>query len=230
MTTKGIDKLIITSPYEEPKEHWLYIRETQAFERKPGRRQSGYWQATTRTVNNFDDPGEFQEIELVNKIRPRVKRWKENGYPNITGITRKLLQFWNNHEQRTSKLFWCQLEAVETAVWLAEASPAEKQGIEIPSDASGWERWCFKLATGTGKTVVMAMMITWQVLNKIANPKDPRFSKNILIVAPGITVRDRLQVLKPESPENFYQLLTNVTKKKEELFKLCLPNTTSNQI
>ncbi|HOW59345.1 MAG TPA: DEAD/DEAH box helicase family protein [Candidatus Omnitrophota bacterium] len=205
MSQKGIDQLIICSPYEEPKEHWHYIRETQSFERHAGRRESGYWRATVRTARNFDDPGEFQEIELVNKIRPRVKAWKENGYPNVTGVTRKLLQFWTDNSQRESKLFWCQLEAVETAIWLTEASPAEKQGIEIPADGSGWERQCLKLATGTGKTVVMAMLISWQALNKIANSKDPRFSKNILVVAPGITVRDRLQVLKPENAENFYQ-------------------------
>lgn len=205
MSQKGIDQLIICSPYEEPREHWHYIPETQLFERHPGRRESGYWRASTKTARNFEDPGEFREIELVNKIRPRVARWRENGYPNITGVTRKLLEFWKDSSQRQNRLFWCQLEAVETAVWLTEASPAEKQGIEIPADGSGWERQCFKLATGTGKTVVMGMMIAWHALNKIANPKDPRFSKNILIIAPGITVRDRLQVLKPESSENFYQ-------------------------
>ncbi|MFH1259096.1 MAG: DEAD/DEAH box helicase family protein [Elusimicrobiota bacterium] len=203
----GIDQLIIASPFEEPKEHWLYIRETQEFERKSGRRKSGYWRSTVRTANNFDDPGEFIEIELVNKIRPRVQAWRENGYPNITGVTRKLLQFWRDPTQRDrgQRLFWCQLEAVETAVWLAEANPAEKQGIEIPNDGSDWERQCLKLATGTGKTVVMAMLIAWQALNKLANTKDARYSKNILVVAPGLTVRDRLQVLLPENTDNFYQ-------------------------
>ncbi len=205
MAQKGIDQLIINSPFEEPKEHWLYIRETQEFERKPGRRKSGYWRATAKTARNIDDPGEFIEIELVNKVRPRVKQWKENNYPNVTGVTRKLLDFWNDKSQREQRLFWCQLEAVETAIWLTEASPAEKQGIEIPNDGGLWERQCLKLATGTGKTVVMAMLIAWQALNKIANSKDPRFSKNVLIVAPGLTVRDRLQVLLPSNEDNFYQ-------------------------
>jgi len=57
MPTKTIDQLIINSPYNEPKEYWLYIREKQEFERVLGRRKSGYWRATTRTVTNFDDPG-----------------------------------------------------------------------------------------------------------------------------------------------------------------------------
>src|SRR3990167_5112604 len=120
-TQKTIDQLIISGPYEEPQEHWLYIRESQEFKRMPGRRKSGYWRATGRTAGNFDDPGEFVEIELVNKIRPRVKQWRENGYPNVTGTTRKLLEFWNDPTQRDQRLFWCQLEAAETAIWLVEA-------------------------------------------------------------------------------------------------------------
>lgn len=202
---KEIDHLIITSPYEEPTEHWAYVREKQEFERRSGRRPAGYWRATARTARNYDDPGEFVEISLVNKIRPRVKAWREAGYPNITGVTKKLLEYWHDPSQRELQLFWCQFEAVETAIWLAEASDAEKQGIEIPSDGE-WERQSLKLATGTGKTVVMAMLISWQALNKIANPQDPRFSKHFLIVAPGLTVRDRLQVLLPDNPENFYQM------------------------
>ncbi len=205
MSQKVIDQLIINNPYEEPRSHWLYIRESQSFERKDGRRKSGYWRAQLRTSRNYDDPGEFVEIPLVNQIRPRIKEWRENNYPNVTGITRKLLQFWWEREHRQQPLFWCQLEAIETAIWLTEASPAEKQGLGIPKDAGEWERQCLKLATGTGKTVVMAMLIAWQALNKITNPKDPRFSKNILIVAPGLTVRDRLQVLLPSNEENFYQ-------------------------
>jgi len=73
MSSKSIDQLIINNPYEEPKEHWLYIRESQSFERKTGRRKSGYWRATSRNRGDSEDPGEFIEIPLINKIRPRVK-------------------------------------------------------------------------------------------------------------------------------------------------------------
>lgn len=203
--SKTIDKLIITSPYVEPKEHWSYVRETQEFELREGRRKSGYWRSSARTSANYDDPGEFVEIELVNKIRPRVTAWREKGYPNITGVTKKLLEYWKDASARDNPLFWCQIEAIETAIWLAEAPESEKQGIEIPENGGDWQRLCLKLATGTGKTVVMSMLIAWQALNKLANPKDARFSKHILIIAPGLTVRDRLQVLLPENPENFYQ-------------------------
>ncbi len=203
--SKVIDQLIINSPYEEPKKHWTYVRESQEFDLKEGRRKSGYWRASARTSANYDDPGEFVEIELVNKIRPRVAAWREKGYSNITGVTKKLLDYWCLPTARDSRLFWCQLEAMETAIWLMEAPESEKQGIDIPNSGANWQRMCLKLATGTGKTVVMAMLIAWQALNKIANPKDPRFSKHILIIAPGLTVRDRLQVLLPENPDNFYQ-------------------------
>lgn len=203
--TKEIDQLIINGPYEEPQEHWLYIRESQSFERRSGRRKAGYWKATTRTSQGYDDPGEFVEIELVNKIRPRVSEWREKDYPNVTGTTRRLLKYWNDPAQRELQPFWCQLEAVETAIWLMEATPAEKQGIEIPQDGE-WIRECLKLATGTGKTVVMAMLIAWQTLNKLASPQDSRFSKHVLVIAPGITVRDRLRVLLPSNEENFYQM------------------------
>lgn len=199
-----ISQLIINSPFVTPKHHWLYNRETGEFTLEDGRRPAGYYRISQRNSSNREDQGEFVPIELVNKIRPRVDAWRAQGYPNVTRITKDLLDYWNNADVRKFPPFFCQLEAVETAIWLTEASDADKQGIEIPKDQD-LERLCFKLATGTGKTVVMAMIIAWQSLNKIANQRDTRFSKNILIMAPGITVKDRLQVLVPNSEDNFYE-------------------------
>ena len=200
-----IDKLIINNPYEEPKKYWLYNRETKSFELKNGRRKSGYWKKSDEKLDE-SDPGQFIEIDLVNRIRPRVKKWREDDYPNVTPTTKRLLNFWKDKNQREQNQnpFFCQMEAVETAIWLTEALDSEKQGIENIRDGN-WIRECFKLATGTGKTVVMSMLITWTVLNKIASPKDPRYSKNILIVTPGITVKDRLSVLNPSRDDNFYK-------------------------
>lgn len=202
---KTIDTLIINSPYEEPTRHWKYIPETREFELVEGRRPSGYWRASGRHAKNYEDPGEFVPIQLVNVIRQRVRKWRKEGYPNTTNVTRQLLQYWTDIETREQRFFFCQLEAVETAIWLTEAPENQKQGIEIIGDGSEWMRLCLKLATGTGKTVVMAMLIVWQALNKIAASRDNRFSKNILIIAPGLTVKDRLQVLLPEREDNFYQ-------------------------
>ena len=89
-------------------------------------------------------------------------------------------------------------------IWLTEASPAERQGIDIPSDGGDFTRVCAKMATGSGKTIVMAMLIAWQVLNKVTYPQDKRYSKNIFIVAPGLTVRNRLKVLVPDNPDGDY--------------------------
>ena len=214
-----IDQLILNNPYIEPSQHWLYNTTTQEFNLQNGRRDSGYWKQSEKKIDQ-NDPGEFIKIDLVNKIRPRVQKWREDGYPNVSIVTKRLLNFWKDNTQReqNQRPFFCQFEAVETAIWLCEALEVEKQGITIPRDGE-LIRECFKLATGTGKTVVMSMIITWQVLNKLASPKDTRFSKNILIIAPGITVKDRLDVLKPSHPENFYKEFRIVD---EEMWKKLL--------
>lgn len=205
MARTTIDRLIINSPYEEPKKHWRYDRETRTFELVEGRRPAGYVVATPGS-KSFDDPGIFVEIPLVNQIRPRVKAWREAGYPGITSITRWLLAHWHDPEEfDRRRFFFCQLEAVETLIWLTEAPAAERVGIEIPGDGGDFDRRCCKMATGTGKTIVMAMVIAWHILNKVANPQDARFSKNVLVVAPGLTVKKRLAVLEPAGAGNYYE-------------------------
>jgi type III restriction enzyme len=146
---------------------------------------------------------DFVPIELVNTIRQRVKDWREHGYPGVTPITRQLLNYWNN-PKRERKLFFCQREAAETLIWLIESSPADKQGINIPKDGE-LTRYACKMATGSGKTVVMGMVVAWQVLNKLANPQDRRFSDAVLFVCPNLTIRERLQVLLPWSQGNYYE-------------------------
>lgn len=202
---KNINKLIINSPYVEPQQYWEYIRDTREFILQEGRRPAGYVVAS-ESSKSFDDPGIFVEIDLVNTIRPRIKKWREDGYPGVTGITKRLLQHWQDPEERKDRrFFFCQLEAIETLIWLTEAPEADKTGIDIPSDGGEFSRWCNKMATGSGKTVVMSQLIAWNVLNKVANGKDNRFSKNVLVVAPGLTVRNRLSVLNPTDPENYYE-------------------------
>ena len=199
-----IDKLIVNSPFEEPQQYWAYDRTDRMFHLKSGRRPAGYIIASGSS-KTFDDPGEFKSIELVNKIRQRVQEWKDNDYPGITGITRRLLEHWYAPEERKDmRFFFCQLEAIETIIWLTEAPESEKTGLEIPNDGGIFPRLCSKMATGTGKTVVMAMLIAWQVINKITYPQDKRFSKYVFIVAPGLTVKSRLKVLHPTDENNYY--------------------------
>ncbi|MDQ3020584.1 MAG: DEAD/DEAH box helicase family protein [Bacteroidota bacterium] len=203
MASSSIDKLIINSPYSEPSHYWKYDRDARTFSLEEGRRPAGYVIAS-ESSRSFDDPGRFIEIPLVNLIRPRIKKWKEEGYPGVSGITKRLLEHWNELDIRTNRFFFCQLEAIETLIWLLEAPESEKVGIDIPSDGGEFRRLCSKMATGSGKTIVMAMLIAWQVLNKVTYPQDPKFSKNIFIVAPGLTVKNRLQVLLPFGENNFY--------------------------
>jgi type III restriction enzyme len=201
-----IDRLIINSPYEEPERYWRYNRESRTFTLVEGERRPAGYVIASESSKSFDDPGEFVEIPLVNQIRPRVKAWRKAGYPGVTGITKRLLEQWVNPEEfETRRFFFCQLEAVETIIWLSEAPAAEKVGIEVPSDGGQFKRLCAKMATGSGKTIVMAMVIAWHILNKVTYPQDSRFSKNVLVIAPGLTVKSRLAVLEPSHPANYYE-------------------------
>jgi type III restriction enzyme len=202
MSTKAIDRLIVNSPFVEPTKYWTYEQQTAGFVLNDGRRKAGFVRSSGS--GRVDDPGIFVPFELPNVIRDRVRTWREKGYPNTTSITRRLLEHWNDPSQRQFQFFFCQIEAIETLIWLTESSLADKQGVRIPSDGGPFQRLCSKMATGSGKTTVMAMLIAWHVLNKTANNQDPRFSKNVLIVGPGLTVKQRLQVLKPSQSNNYY--------------------------
>jgi type III restriction enzyme len=203
-----IDQLIVNGPYDEPTSHWRYDRESRTFSLEPGRRPAGYVVATPGS-KSFDDPGVFRPLPLVNRIRPRVKAWREAGYPGVTGTTLRLLQHWRDAELwEERRFFFCQLEAIETLIWLPEAPAGERQGIDQDLAAAGdggpFPRLCAKMATGSGKTLVMAMAIAWHILNRVANPQDVRFSKHVLVIAPGLTVRKRLAVVDPTDPGNYY--------------------------
>lgn len=199
----GIDKLIINSAFREPEHHWKYDMNGQTFIQEVGRRPAGYFVAGQGT-NQYNDIGRFIELPLVNKIRPRVKTWRENGYPGVTGVTKALLEHWNDKDARPYQFFFCQMDAIETIIWLTEAPDSEKVGIDIPGDGGLFRRICTKLCTGGGKTTVMAMLIAWMVCNKVSYPQDKRFSKYVFIVAPGLTVRNRLQVLQTGGADNYY--------------------------
>ena len=200
-----IDKLIINSPFEEPSQHWDFEKTKGKHFIKEGRRPAGYVIAPQSTKHQ--EMGDFITLSLVNKIRTRVKTWRTAGYPGVTAITKRLLEFWNKKgaDGRTNEFFFCQKSAIETLIWLKEAPHSEKVGINIPKDGGAFERLCCKMATGTGKTYVMAMAITWQILNKTAYPKDPRFSKYVFIVAPNLTVKSRFSVLDFNNPKNYYE-------------------------
>ena len=215
-----IENPIINSPFDEPTRHFRFDDEGITNEIVEGRRISSYFipiaQPRRRGSQQLPFDTEWtqdriEENKLVNHIRQRVGLWREGGYLGVTPTTRTLFDYWTDPD-RERKLFFCQIEALETAIYITEV--AKKYGdawieneLREANDTSnpGLPRMAFKMATGSGKTVVMAMLIAWQALNKLANPQDARFSDTFLIVTPGITIRDRLRVLLPNDPENYYR-------------------------
>lgn len=191
--------LIINNPYLKPEQHWGEPQNDGSLPIVPERRKAGYEIFDPRNQSK-----RFVELKQVNNIRKRVDDWREAGYPGVTSVTRRLLEHWHDATQRELPFYFCQLEAIETLIWWVEAQESFKQGIELQGDGGEWQRLCNKMATGTGKTTVMAMIITWQTLNAVTFPKRKEFSKAIFIVTPGITVKERLQVLYPGHVQNYY--------------------------
>jgi type III restriction enzyme len=209
MSNYQVPEPIINSPFEEPKEHWNIV-EGETPQLLPDRRPAIYFYRDPKAKAGKDyrgDRGTPIELKLVNLIRERVKAWRIAEYPGVTRTTNELLQWWRR-DGREVRLFFAQIEAAETIIFLNEARADFRQGIEIPRDEPGEEakkkgyrsflRYACKMATGTGKTTVMAMVAAWSVLNKLANRSDGRFSDAVLVVCPNVTIRDRLSELKPE--------------------------------
>lgn len=193
-----IDKLICNNPYYPPSLHWENTGLHQ-YTRLEGRRKAGYTIATKELTKL--GLGTFKELAFVNPLRERVEQWRKAGYPFTTATTKRLLSHWTQRDQRgdTTQFFFCQIEAIETLIYLTETPEGTQYRDKLPSDGGTWQRLCCKMATGTGKTLVMAMTIAWHVLNKVNDPKNVKFSKNVFIVAPNLTVKDRLQVLHPSA-------------------------------
>lgn len=215
-----IENPILNGPYHEPKKHFKFTDDGISNEVVAERRTSSYFipiarpkKASKQLSIDFDEfsKDRLEENKLVNQIREKVGRWRSGGYAGVTPTTRRLLDYWTN-PNRDNRLFFCQIEALETAIYITEV--AKKYGdawidnsLREANESSnpGLPRIALKMATGTGKTVVMAMLITWHTLNKIANPRDTRYSDAFILIAPGITIRDRLRVLLPTDPSNYYR-------------------------
>jgi type III restriction enzyme len=214
-----IENPILNTPFEEPSKHFKFSDEGITDEIINTRRSSAYFVPIPRPKKRgrqlaFDTEwiqDRIEENTFINQIRSRVAIWRRGNYQGVTKTTRNLLEYWSNSE-RERKLFFCQIEALETAIYIAEVASKygdawiENSLRQFNADANPLlHRIAFKMATGSGKTVVMAMLVAWQTLNKLANPQDARFSDAFLIITPGITIRDRLRVLLPNDPDNYYR-------------------------
>ena len=216
-----IENPILNSPFDEPKRHFKFTEDGITDTIVPARRTSSYFVPIPRPKKKNPKQIAFEtewtadrieENKFINQIREKVALWRRGVYTSaVTRTTARLLEYWKNPE-RDHRLFFCQIEALETIIYITEV--AGKYGdqwvendLRRANESSNplLNRIALKMATGSGKTVVMAMMIAWHTLNKLANPQDSRFSDAFLIVTPGITIRDRLRVLLPNDPNNYYR-------------------------
>ncbi|MBC8233486.1 DEAD/DEAH box helicase family protein [bacterium] len=215
-----VEHPILCSPYDEPNAHWVYDTETGEAHKQPGRRPAGYWYKTQRTGSQqlqFLQEEEWDDLPLVNALREDVRRWRESNYRNATNVTRELLRYWKR-EDRELRLFFCQLEAVETIIYLAEIRMGGKRLgfnprfadadlgklVDVPNEPGfpNLVRYGCKMATGSGKTVVMAMLVAWAFCNRGKVQSDERFPSATLVVCPNLTVKERLQVLRLDVEDN----------------------------
>jgi type III restriction enzyme len=201
---------ILNGPFDPPREHWRIEHDKPAV-RMPGRRRAGYFYRPPSVPGGGEaenGAGEWRELELVNLIRERMAKWQADGRPGLTRTSTELIVYWRR-EGRRDRLFFAQLEAAETIIFLREARQDYLQGINIPLDEpsderksdgfSAFQRCCCKMATGSGKSTVMAMLAAWSILNKVANRSDARFSETVLAVCPNVTIRNRLQEIDPRN-------------------------------
>lgn len=224
---------ILNSPYAYPARHWELDKDGQPTQRilesrrsvrfitpvpKPRKRKGGADQG--RLV--FDEGAgvstarqEYDPTPVINELRRRVDQWRrivDSRAWGVTPETARLLQHWRNYEFNGVRPFFCQIEAAETAIWLTEVAPNDREGkrfLEHLANANHdanpeLMRLALKLATGAGKTTVMAMLIAWQTVNAVRRPQSKRFTRGFLIVTPGITIKDRLRVLQPNDPDSYY--------------------------
>ncbi|HEY7495637.1 MAG TPA: DEAD/DEAH box helicase family protein, partial [Candidatus Tectomicrobia bacterium] len=234
MTHPFFDHPILNSPYAYPTRHWELDAEGQPTQRvleqrrraefitpipKPRKRKGS---AAQQQLIFDEGKGlstqvqQYDHTAIINAVRQQVDRWRNLPHPNqwqVTPETARLLQHWRQHQFSDIRPFFCQVEAVETVIWLTEVAPnagrVGKSFLEHLANANNdanpaLMRLALKLATGAGKTTVIAMLLAWQTINTVRRPNSKTFARGFLIVAPGLTIRDRLRVLQPNDPDSYY--------------------------
>ena len=226
---------IINSPYEYPTRHWELDAEGQPTHRLIDRRRRAEFVTPIPKARTHKAPGAQDALEfgdrtgvatkaqgydptpIINELRGHVDRWRALPNPGdwqVTPETARLLRHWRHHRFGGVRPFFCQIEAVETLIWLTEVAPRrgrrERTFLDHLEAANaganpGLSRLALKLATGAGKTTVMAMVIAWQTVNAVRRSGSRRFGRGFLVVAPGLTIRDRLRVLQPNDPDSYYR-------------------------
>ena len=226
---------ILNSPYEYPARYWELDADGQPTQRiienrrraefitpipkpKKRKRQAGQGELVFDEGKGLStQEQQYDPTPIINEIRSRVNQWRAWPNPNewqVTPETARLLQHWRHHKFNDIRPFFCQVEAVETVIWLTEVAPKSgKRGTKFLDHLAAANaetnpdllRLALKLATGTGKTAVMAMLIAWQTINAVRRPNSKKFTRGFLVATPGLTIRDRLRVLWPNDADSYYQ-------------------------
>ena len=235
MSIEFFERPILNSPYEYPRRHWELDDTGQPTQNitdnrriaefitpipKPKKRKLNKKQSEFVFDEGHGISTEAQQYDptpIINALRYEVSIWRAIPSPSdwqVSPETARLLQHWRGHKFNSIRPFFCQVEAVETAIWLTEVAPTiGKKGrvflnhLDSANEEAnpGLMRLALKLATGAGKTTVMAKLIAWQTINAVRRSNSKRFTKGFLIVAPGLTIRDRLRVLQPHDPDSYYR-------------------------
>ena len=250
------EKPILNSPYQYPSQHWeldvegqptnniLEARRKSAFVTpvpKPRKRRRGRDKKQAELVFKEEETAaittaaqQYDTNTIINEIRQYVDQWRALPNPQqwqVTPETARLLQHWRKHPFENARPFFCQIEAIETAIWLTEVAPHQgergKKFLDYLSASNAQAnpellRIALKLATGAGKTTVIAMLIAWQTINAVRHPSSKIFTRGFVVITPGITIRDRLRVILPSDPDNYYKqrelipgdLLTDIGRAK----------------
>ena len=233
MSNPFFDHPILNSPYECPRRHWELDSQGQPTQRildsrrraefitpipKPKKRKK----AAQQDEMVFDEgkglstkEQQYDPTSIINEVRQNVATWRalSSSQWQVSPETARLLQHWRHHKFGGVRPFFCKVEAVETAIWLTEVAPQSKSGKRLLDHLASANkdanpelmRFALKLATGAGKTTVMAMLIAWQTINAVRRPGSKHFSRGFLVVAPGLTIKDRLRVLQPHDPDSYYK-------------------------
>lgn len=234
MSNPFFDHPILNSPYERPSRHWELDESGQPTQQvletrrraefitpipKPKKQKKSPKQQDfifDEGAGLSDTAQQYDPTSIINEVRSHVDSWRALPNPaqwQVTPETARLLQHWRHHDFNGVRPFFCQVEAVETAIWLAEVAPSTRHGKRLLEHLAAANkdanpelmRLALKLATGAGKTTVMAMLIAWQTINAVRRPASKQFTRGFLICAPGLTIKDRLRVLQPHDPDSYYK-------------------------
>ena len=237
MPNQFFEQPILNSPYAYPGRHWeldedgqptnliVESRRKSAFITpvpKPKKRRLGDAKKQVELVfqegEGISTPEQqYDPNTIINEIRGYVDQWRKLPNPDqsqVTPETARLLQHWRSYPFQDIRPFFCQIEAVETAIWLTEVAPQQGERgrrfldyLKSANEQANPEifRIALKLATGAGKTTVIAMLVAWQTINAVRRPASKNFTRGFLIITPGITIRDRLRVVQHSDPDNYYE-------------------------